>query len=90
VTLGALLNRRISLLNAVLYVVVQVLGGTCGALLALAISSPGNVKPFVPSNTGAPWGQIGSAFAVEFLFTTALCLVMQNAALEKNTREPNS
>ena len=89
VTLGAFLNRRISLLDAVLYILVQVLGGTCGALLALAIASRDNIKPFVPA-TGAPIGQIGSAMVVEFLYTYALCLVMQNAAMEKNAREPNS
>ena len=89
VTVGALLNQRLDALSAALYVAAQVLGGVCGALTALGIAGPGNIKPFVP-NASAPWGATGSAFAVEFLFTLALCLVMQNAAMEKNGREPNS
>lgn len=89
VTLGALLNQKIDILSAFFYVIVQVAGGVTGALTALAIASSGNIKPFNPQGT-APWGATGSAFAVEFLFTLALCLVMQNAALEKNGREPNS
>jgi aquaporin Z len=89
VTLGALLNQRIDALSATLYVVVQVAGGVCGALTALGIASPGNIKPFTPTGS-SPWGTTGSAFAVEFLYTLALVLVMQNAALEKNAREPNS
>lgn len=90
VTLGALLNSRIDALTAALYVCAQVAGGTAGALTALGISSSGNIKPFAPPSSSAPWGATGSAFAVEFLFTLAVCLVMQNAAMEKNAREPNS
>ena len=89
VTFGALLNRKISIVDAILTVGVQVLGGFSGGLLALAISTSSNIKPFTPAGD-APWGSLGSAFAVEFLYTFALCLVMQNAAMEKNGREPNS
>ena len=89
VTLGALLNQKIDILSAFFYVVVQVAGGIAGALTALGIASASNIKPFAPSGT-APWGATGSAFAVEFLYTMALVLVMQNAAMEKNGREPNS
>ena len=90
VTFGALLNRKISILDSILLVISQLLGGFCGGMLALVISTAANVKPFTPTNNSAPWGIIGSAFAVEFLYTFALCLVMQNAAMEKNSREPNS
>lgn len=89
VTLGAVLNQRLDIVSAAFYVVAQVAGGICGGLTALGIASQGNIKPFSP-NASAPWGATGSAFAVEFLFTMAVCLVMQNAAMEKNAREPNS
>ena len=85
VTLGALLNKKVSLGTAALYVLVQTAGGVAGALAAVAVAGT--------SVTIAPdWStvKVGPAFAVEALFTFALVLVMQNAAMEKHAREPNS
>lgn len=83
VTLGAALNRRLTPGMAMLYVIVQTLGGMTGGLLAAAIAGPNTLVPFQPSSVGA-------GLAVEGLYTFALVLVMQNAAMEKNGREPNS
>jgi len=86
VTLGAAINKRIDVFAAIMYVFVQTAGGIVGGLLAIAIAGPANVT-LTPD-----WADIkvGPAFAVEAIFTFALVLVMQNAALEKNSREPNS
>jgi aquaporin Z len=83
VTLGAMLNRRVTPGMTLLFTIVQTLGGMAGGLLAAAIKGPNNLQPFQAPST-VP------ALAVEALYTFALCLVMQNAALEKNSREPNS
>lgn len=89
VTLGVVLNGKMRVGTALLYVIAQVLGALVGTLLSAAIADPTNIPPLLPSSS-APFGSIGSAFAVEFLFTCALVLVQQNAAMEKNGREPNS
>ena len=85
VTLGALLNKKISVLAAVQYAFAQTAGGVVGALLGLSLCGPD--AAITPN-----WStvQIGPAFAVEAIFTFALVLVMQNAAMEKHSREPNS
>jgi len=85
VTLGALLNGKIGVAGAAQYVAAQTAGGLAGALAAVAVAGP--------ATTISPdWStiKIGPAFAVEALFTFALVLVMQNAAMEKHAREPNS
>lgn len=89
VTLGFVLNRRMGIRTALLYVVAQLLGAIAGALASLAISQPSDVTPLLPASS-APFGAIGSALAVEALYTLALVLVQQNAGMEKNGREPNS
>ncbi len=84
VTIGLVITRKMSLLTGVLYIIVQTLGGLTGGLLAYAIASPKDIKPFVPANgTGASW-------AAEFLYAFALILVQQNVGVEKNANEPNS
>ena len=83
VTLATVLTRRMRVSTALLYVLAQCLGGIAGALVGFAISGPANVEAFEPSSVGA-------AFSVEALYTFALVLVQQNAAAEKNAREPNS
>jgi aquaporin Z len=86
VTLGAAINRRISIGAAILYIFAQTAGAIVGGLLAVAIAGPNNIV------IAPDWStiKVGPAFAVEALFSFALVLVMQNAILEKNTREPNS
>jgi len=83
VTLATVLTRRMKVTTALLYVAAQCLGGIAGALTGFAIAGPNNVQPFSPNSVGA-------AFSVELLYTFALILVQQNAAAEKNAREPNS
>jgi aquaporin Z len=78
VTLGVVLNGKMRVGTALLYVISQVLGGLVGALLSIAITSPTSVPPLLPSSS-APFGSLGSAVAVEFIFTCALVLVQQNA-----------
>lgn len=87
VTLGALLNKRITIIMAILFILMQTLGGVAGGLLAYAIRGPDNAQ--LVQDTLVP-SSVGPAFTVEFLYSLAIVLVMQNAALEKNTREPNS
>ena len=85
VTLGALLNGKIGVGGAAGYVAAQTAGGVAGALAAAAVAGPAvTISP--------DWStiKVGPAFAVEALFTFALVLVMQNAAMEKHAREPNS
>lgn len=89
VTLGVVLNGRMGIGTALLYVAAQLLGAFAGALASLATAMPLNVAPLLPESS-APFGSIGSAVAVELLYTLALVLVQQNAGLEKNGREPNS
>lgn len=86
VTLGAVINRRLGIGAAILYVFAQTAGAVTGGLLAVAIAGPNNI------DIRPHWSDIsvGPAVAVEAIFTFALVLVMQNAAMEKNSREPNS
>lgn len=83
VTFGALLSRRIGVWTAVLYVIAQTLGGICGGLMAAAIASPRNMVAFTPTS-------VWTALGVEAIYTFAIVLVMQNAAVEKTATEPNS
>ena len=89
VTFGVVLNGKMSVGTALLYIIAQMLGAFAGALASLAIAMPSTVPPVLPDST-APFGSVGSAVVVEFLYTFALVLVQQNAGLEKNGREPNS
>lgn len=81
VTFGAVLSRRMSPFSGFLYTLTQTFGAIVGGLLAYAIRGP-NVDV---NDTFEP-PRVGPAFAVEFLYTFALVLVMQNAAQEKNQR----
>jgi len=84
VSLGLVLSGQLRAGTALLYVAAQTLGGMSGGLLAYAIASPLDDRPFVPARgTGPSW-------AAEFLYAFALILVQQNAGAEKNAREPNS
>jgi aquaporin Z len=88
VTLAFLITRRMKLGTAVLYVIAQILGGICGALMGYAIAGAQNVQPFTPD--ASLTNPAAAAFGVELLYTFGLILVQQNAAAEKNAREPNS
>jgi aquaporin Z len=88
VTLAFVLTRRLKITTAILNIIVQVLGAMSGALMAYAIATPAQIQPFTPQgNVEYP---AAAAFGVEALYTFALILVQQNAAAEKNAREPNS
>jgi len=88
VTLAFLVTKRMKIGTAILYVIAQVLGGIAGALMGFAIAGASTIQPFTPDPSLTY--PTASAFAVEALYTFALILVQQNAAAEKNAREPNS
>jgi aquaporin Z len=83
VTLATVLTRRMKISTALLYVAAQCLGGIAGALTGFAIAGAENIEAFAPAS-------VSKAFAVEALYAFAIILVQQNAAAEKNAREPNS
>ena len=78
---------KTSVIQGIMYIFVQTLGGVCGALAGSAIIGD---APHLPTGNDAPAGDTGSAFLVEFLFAFALVLVMLNTAVEKNAAEPNA
>jgi aquaporin Z len=84
VTLATVIVKKMHLATAASYVVAQTLGGMAGALIAFMMVPPASITPFIPTASA------GAAFGVEALYTFALILVQQNAAAEKNAREPNS
>jgi aquaporin Z len=88
VTLAFVVTRRMNLRTAFSYVIAQILGGLAGALMGYAIAGTASVQPFTPAASVS--NPTAAAFGVEALYTFALILVQQNAAAEKNQREPNS
>jgi aquaporin Z len=74
-------------LRCLTFVVSQVLGGLVGALVAYAIAGSGHIQPFRPEADLAD--PVGSAFAAEFAYTFALCVVIHQVSV-KNEEEPNS
>jgi aquaporin Z len=83
VTLAALVRGRIELRDAVGYWIAQIVAGVVGALAALWVVNPAQVRTLVPTGHA-----LGAAFLVELLFTFALCYVVLNVATSKDN--PNN
>jgi aquaporin Z len=73
VTVGALLDRRIDVMNAVGYIVAQVIGAIAASGTILAIASQ---KAVQGTASGFPEGKMASAFGVEVLLTAVFVLVI--------------
>jgi len=82
VTLGALLDRRIDLMNAVGYWVAQVIGAIAASATVLLVANQAAVQA---TASGAPDGKLLNAFAVEVLLTGIFLLVI----LTVTKRAPN-
>jgi aquaporin Z len=82
VTLGALLDRRIDAMNALGYVVAQVIGAIAASGVVLLIASQ---KAVQDTASGFPEGKMVSAFTVEVLLTAIFLLVI----LTVTKRAPN-
>lgn len=73
VTLGALLDRRIDVMNAVGYIVAQVIGAIAASAVVLLVASQAEVQS---TASGFPAGKMVNAFAVELLLTAIFVLVI--------------
>lgn len=82
VTLGALLDRRIDVMNAVGYVVAQVIGAIAASGLVLLIADQASVNATASS---FPPGTMANALVVEALLTAIFVLVI----LTVTKRAPN-
>jgi aquaporin Z len=82
VTVGALLDRRIDPMNAVGYIVAQVVGAIAASGVVLLVASQKAVQDTASS---FPEGKMFSAFAVEVLLTAIFLLVI----LTVTKRAPN-
>jgi aquaporin Z len=82
VTVGALLDRRIDAMNAIGYVVAQVIGAIAASGVILLVSSQTAVRS---TASGFPEGKMLNAFAVEVLLTAIFLLVI----LTVTKRAPN-
>ncbi len=82
VTLGALLDKRIDLLNAVGYVVAQVVGAIAASAVVLLFVDQAAVRA---TASGFPDGKMATAFGVEVLLTAIFVLVI----LTVTKRAPN-
>ena len=82
VTLGALLDRRIDVMNAVGYWVAQVIGAIAASAVVLLIADQAAVQS---TASAYPEGKMLSAFAVEVLLTGIFLLVI----LTVTKRAPN-
>eukprot|EP01138_Halocafeteria_seosinensis_P015295 gb/GECG01015611.1/.p1 GENE.gb/GECG01015611.1/~~gb/GECG01015611.1/.p1 ORF type:complete len:539 (+),score=44.88 gb/GECG01015611.1/:1-1617(+) len=76
-----------SVIQGIMYILVQTLGGVCGSLAGVAIADAAPSVAFVDFDVAHPQG---AAFLVEFFYAFALVLVMLNTATEKNSAEPNA
>jgi aquaporin Z len=86
VTLAVLLRRRIGLRDAVRYWIVQLGAGVLAALLVRTLIDPVEGAKSVALTLHGH--SLAAAFAVEFLFTAALCYVVLNVATSKS--HPNN
>jgi aquaporin Z len=85
VTMAVLVRRRISLLNAAAYWVVQMCAGLLAALLVRTVVDPTRMAAVAALTlTGRT---LLAAFVAELLFTFALCYVVLNVATSKDHRE---
>jgi aquaporin Z len=82
VTVGALLDRRIDVMNAVGYIVAQVIGAIAASGVVLLVASQ---KAVQDTASGFPQGKMVNAFAVEVLLTAIFLLVI----LTVTKRAPN-
>jgi aquaporin Z len=82
VTLGALLDRRIDVMNAVGYVVAQVIGGIAASGVVLLVANQAAVQA---TASGFPEGKMANALGVEILLTAIFVLVI----LTVTKRAPN-
>jgi aquaporin Z len=82
VTVGALLDRRIDAMNAVGYIVAQVVGAIAASSVVLLVASQ---KAVQDTASGFPQGKMVNAFAVEVLLTAIFLLVI----LTVTKRAPN-
>ncbi len=82
VTLGALLDKRIDVMNAVGYWVAQVIGAIAASAVVLLVADQAAVQS---TASGYPDGKMLSAFAVEILLTGIFVLVI----LTVTKRAPN-
>ena len=82
VTVGALLDRRIDVMNAVGYIVAQVIGAIAASGVVLLVASQKAVQDTASS---FPQGKMVNAFAVEVLLTSIFLLVI----LTVTKRAPN-
>jgi aquaporin Z len=82
VTIGALLDRRIDAMNAVGYIVAQVIGAIAASGVVLLIADQTAVRSTASSFAA---GKIGAALGVEILLTAVFLLVI----LTVTKRAPN-
>jgi len=82
VTIGALLDRRIDVMNAVGYIVAQVIGAIAASGVVLLIANQAAVQS---TASGFPDGKMINAFVVEVLLTAIFLLVI----LTVTKRAPN-
>lgn len=82
VTVGALLDRRIDVMNATGYIVAQVIGAIAASGVVLLVADRAAVQA---TASGFPEGRMLSAFAVEVLLTAIFLLVI----LTVTKRAPN-
>ncbi len=83
VTLGVTLRGKLSVADAVPYVVAQVVAGVTAGALVLFIKASATPSGAPPS-AGTEYGTVAKAL-VEFLFTFALVYVVLNTATAKGT-----
>lgn len=82
VTLAVLVRRRIEFRDAVRYWVAQLVAGLLAALVVRYVVDP--ARTATTSTLTLTGHTLGAAFAVELLFTFALCYVMLNVATSKS------
>jgi aquaporin Z len=82
VTIAALLDRRIDAMNAVGYIVAQVIGAIAASVVVLLVADQAAVKA---TASGFPEGRMGQAIVVETVLTAIFLLVI----LTVSKRSPN-
>lgn len=87
VTATFALLRKLPPVTALLYIVVQVLGGLAGGLVAYSVAGPEDIVPFTPLPSLAD--PVLSAFFAEYAYSTALCIVVASVATA-HADDPNS
>ncbi|TRY61335.1 hypothetical protein TCAL_12967 [Tigriopus californicus] len=85
VTAGLFVGRKIGLIKALLYIVVQCLGATLGSGILMALSNE-TIRGYggLGMTSVNPKISAGQAFGIEFLITFVLILVIFGAAADDN------